>query len=178
MFATRFRCVSITPFGSPVVPLEYGSATRSWAGSIATSGGSPPAVAAPRTASHPPPRRRRRSPRRRLARPPRSPSPAAQARSPGRRAGVVELAASSSAVAADWRSCSPHRPSRLRERRPRIRGGSERSERIRLPCRSRAVRARGDLRHRLPQLRIRDRLAARRIDESGLATELITRASR
>ncbi len=43
MFATRFRCVSITPFGSPVVPLEYGSATRSSAASIATSGGSPPA---------------------------------------------------------------------------------------------------------------------------------------
>ena len=36
--ATRLRCVSITPLGSPLVPLEYGSATRSAAGSIATSG--------------------------------------------------------------------------------------------------------------------------------------------
>ena len=34
------RCVSITPFGSPVVPDEYGKAARSLAGSIATSGGS------------------------------------------------------------------------------------------------------------------------------------------
>ena len=32
MLATRFRCVSITPLGSPVVPLEYGSATRSLGG--------------------------------------------------------------------------------------------------------------------------------------------------
>ena len=37
--ATRFRCVSITPLGAPVVPLEYGSATTSRAGSMATSGG-------------------------------------------------------------------------------------------------------------------------------------------
>src|ERR671936_415680 len=36
MFATRFRCVSITPLGSPVVPLEYGSATTSSAGASAT----------------------------------------------------------------------------------------------------------------------------------------------
>jgi hypothetical protein len=34
MLATRLRCVSITPFDTPVVPLEYGRATRSCAGSI------------------------------------------------------------------------------------------------------------------------------------------------
>ena len=39
-FATRLRCVSITPFGSPVVPLEYGSATTS-SGSIVTAGAVP-----------------------------------------------------------------------------------------------------------------------------------------
>src|SRR5438093_1261989 len=33
--ATRFRCVSITPLGNPVVPLEYGSTARSRAGSNA-----------------------------------------------------------------------------------------------------------------------------------------------
>ncbi len=38
MFATRFRCVSITPLGSPVVPLEYGSDTRSFAQSISGCG--------------------------------------------------------------------------------------------------------------------------------------------
>ena len=43
MFATRFRCVSITPFWIPVVPLEYGSAIRSSAGLISTCGGSPSA---------------------------------------------------------------------------------------------------------------------------------------
>src|SRR2546430_5980052 len=31
--ATRLRCVSITPLGNPVVPLEYGSTARSRAGS-------------------------------------------------------------------------------------------------------------------------------------------------
>src|SRR5881396_245222 len=31
-FATRLRCVSMTPLGKPVVPLEYGSATTSRAG--------------------------------------------------------------------------------------------------------------------------------------------------
>ncbi len=43
MFAVRFWCVSITPFGRPVVPLEYGSTARSFSGSIATGSGSPPA---------------------------------------------------------------------------------------------------------------------------------------
>ena len=38
-FATRLRWVSITPLGRPVVPLEYGSATRSSAGLIVTAGG-------------------------------------------------------------------------------------------------------------------------------------------
>src|SRR3954451_23892706 len=36
--ATTLRCVSITPFGRPVVPLEYGSATRS-PGSAASGSG-------------------------------------------------------------------------------------------------------------------------------------------
>ena len=45
---TRFRCVSITPFGRPVVPLEYGSATT-WSGSTRTAGGS--LLASPMTAS-------------------------------------------------------------------------------------------------------------------------------
>ena len=35
------RCVSLTPLGSPVVPLEYGSETTSVAGSISTGSGSP-----------------------------------------------------------------------------------------------------------------------------------------
>src|SRR5205809_392147 len=39
--ATRLRCVSITPFGRPEVPLEYGSTTRSFRGSMVTAGGSP-----------------------------------------------------------------------------------------------------------------------------------------
>ena len=34
MFATRFRCVSMTPFEPPVVPLEYGKATKSLSDSI------------------------------------------------------------------------------------------------------------------------------------------------
>ena len=38
--ATRLRCVSITPFGRPVVPDEYGRTTTSVAGSMATAGGS------------------------------------------------------------------------------------------------------------------------------------------
>ena len=41
-FATRFLCVSITPLGRPVVPLEYGRTTRSFAGSMRTAGGSTP----------------------------------------------------------------------------------------------------------------------------------------
>src|SRR5262249_8502593 len=40
--ATRLRWVSITPLGIPVVPLEYGSATRSSRGSMRTVGGPPP----------------------------------------------------------------------------------------------------------------------------------------
>ena len=43
-FATRLRWVSITPFGVPDVPLEYGSATRSRAGSMSTCGTSVPCV--------------------------------------------------------------------------------------------------------------------------------------
>ena len=42
MLATRLWCVSITPLGRPVVPLEYGSATTCVRGSIATGGGAPP----------------------------------------------------------------------------------------------------------------------------------------
>lgn len=38
--ATTLRCVSITPFGRPVVPDEYGITTTSLSGSISTSGGS------------------------------------------------------------------------------------------------------------------------------------------
>src|SRR6185369_14662639 len=38
-FATTLRCVNITPFGSPVVPLEYGSTTTSSDGVIETDGG-------------------------------------------------------------------------------------------------------------------------------------------
>jgi hypothetical protein len=38
MFATRLRWLSITPFGNPVVPLEYGIAAMSVAGSISTCG--------------------------------------------------------------------------------------------------------------------------------------------
>src|SRR5262249_38508624 len=34
--ATMLRCVSITPFGKPVVPLEYGRTTRSVEGAIVT----------------------------------------------------------------------------------------------------------------------------------------------
>jgi hypothetical protein len=41
MFATTLRCVSITPFGNPVVPDEYGNTTTSSAGSISTAGGAP-----------------------------------------------------------------------------------------------------------------------------------------
>ena len=42
MFATRLRCVSITPLDMPVVPLENGSAARSAAGSTGGAPGSPP----------------------------------------------------------------------------------------------------------------------------------------
>ena len=43
MFATRLRCVSITPFDTPVVPLENGSTARSPAGStVARPPPSPP----------------------------------------------------------------------------------------------------------------------------------------
>src|SRR6478672_8736426 len=41
-FATRLRCVSMTPLGSPVVPLENGSATMWRAGSIAGLGAGVP----------------------------------------------------------------------------------------------------------------------------------------
>src|SRR3990167_7350310 len=37
--ATRFSCVSMTPLGRPVVPLEYGSTTTSRRASMATDGG-------------------------------------------------------------------------------------------------------------------------------------------
>ena len=40
-FAIRFSWVNMTPFDSPVVPLEYGSATKSIFGSILTSGATP-----------------------------------------------------------------------------------------------------------------------------------------
>src|SRR3954447_7265324 len=43
-FATTLRCVSITPFGRPVVPLEYGSATRSPGSAASGSGASASAV--------------------------------------------------------------------------------------------------------------------------------------
>ena len=43
--ATRLRCVSITPFGNPVVPLENGSATRCVAGSTSASGAGVPGAA-------------------------------------------------------------------------------------------------------------------------------------
>ena len=47
MLATRLRCVSMTPFEPPVVPLEYGSATRSLAESISgTSSSSGASVSA------------------------------------------------------------------------------------------------------------------------------------
>ena len=36
----RLRCVSITPFGNPVVPDEYGGTTTSVEGLILTGGGS------------------------------------------------------------------------------------------------------------------------------------------
>ena len=41
MLATRLRWLSITPLLSPVVPLEYGTAAMSSAGSNATSGAAP-----------------------------------------------------------------------------------------------------------------------------------------
>ena len=44
MFATRLRWVSITPFISPVVPLEYGRTARS-SGSTSTSSGVAPGSA-------------------------------------------------------------------------------------------------------------------------------------
>ena len=37
--ATRFLCVNITPLGSPIVPLEYGKAATSLAGSMAKLSG-------------------------------------------------------------------------------------------------------------------------------------------
>ena len=43
MFATRLRCVSITPFDIPVVPLENGSTARSPSGSTPASPTSPSA---------------------------------------------------------------------------------------------------------------------------------------
>ena len=43
--ATRLRCVSMTPFGNPVVPLENGSATRCVAGSMSGRGAGVPAGA-------------------------------------------------------------------------------------------------------------------------------------
>jgi hypothetical protein len=43
MFATRLRWVSITPFETPVVPLENGSTARSPAGSTAAAPASPSA---------------------------------------------------------------------------------------------------------------------------------------
>ena len=79
-FATRFRCVSNTPLGSPVVPEEYGITTTLRAGStgtcagirspsIASSGNAP--SAAPITAIS------------------RTPVPAAPACAAGRSAGAV-----------------------------------------------------------------------------------------
>jgi hypothetical protein len=56
-FATTLRCVSMTPFGSPVVPLEYGSATRSSRCAASGSGSSGASVrrrskdASPRTST-------------------------------------------------------------------------------------------------------------------------------
>ena len=41
MLATRLPWLSITPLLSPVVPLEYGTAAMSFAGSNATSGAAP-----------------------------------------------------------------------------------------------------------------------------------------
>src|ERR671936_194558 len=47
MLATRLRWLSITPLGRPVVPLEYGSATRSSGSGLAAGGrGVAPADAA------------------------------------------------------------------------------------------------------------------------------------
>src|SRR5215470_19284054 len=46
---TRLRCDSITPFGNPVVPLEYGNAT-SWSGVTPTDGAS--LGASPTTSSY------------------------------------------------------------------------------------------------------------------------------
>ena len=40
--ATRLRCVSTTPLGNPVVPLEYGSTARSCAGSTRARGAAAP----------------------------------------------------------------------------------------------------------------------------------------
>src|SRR6266581_1712590 len=40
--ATRLRCVSTTPLGNPVVPLEYGSTARSRAGSTGARGADAP----------------------------------------------------------------------------------------------------------------------------------------
>ena len=74
--------MSITPFWSPVVPLEYGSAIRSSAGSISTCGRlAVRAAAAKRMAWRLRPRRTRRSPRRPSAPPRPSPSRVARARS-------------------------------------------------------------------------------------------------
>ncbi len=41
MLETRLWCVSITPLGRPVVPLEYGSTATCSRGAIRTAGGSP-----------------------------------------------------------------------------------------------------------------------------------------
>ncbi len=46
-FATRLRWVSITPFGRPVVPLEYGSAATA-SGSTATGASGGPSSSAPK----------------------------------------------------------------------------------------------------------------------------------
>ncbi len=46
MFAVRFWWLSMTPFGRPVVPLEYGSTATSRVGSNVTGAGSPAAAAA------------------------------------------------------------------------------------------------------------------------------------
>src|SRR2546428_5925338 len=50
--ATRLRCVSTTPLGNPVVPLEYGSTARSCAGSTRARGAAAPVSSSARSEEH------------------------------------------------------------------------------------------------------------------------------
>ena len=175
-FATRFAWVSITPFGSPVVPLEYGSTARSCrvdrdlrrrrgrrAGSV--------------KASRPPPRRRRtplhsRSPRR-LARD-------FQDGGTVRRIFARESrswCSSSRAVSSGFAS-SPRRRGPRRGTRPRTPARSACRSRERRPAGSRATRAPRRAPASPDELGVGDRAPGRPSISAGLSPSSTARLER